>query len=115
MLHRANKGESQDSNLSSQNETEEVSRKWNTRGIGEVYLHMMLVVLPLGARLGARSQRRNTNPESKIALGRVNMNAVIQVFPLKEYLSQVDRGVSHLVLLPSSNQKIYMTNDNARG
>lgn len=43
------------------------------------------------------------------------MSTVIQVFPLKGCLSQVDRGVFHLVLLPSSNQKIYMTNDDARG
>lgn len=44
------------------------------------------------------------------------MNIVIQVFLLKECLTQVDCGVFHFVPPPSSNQKkIYMTNDSTRG
>lgn len=66
-------------------------------------------------QLEGKISKQKYYPKLKIVLGRVNMNAAIQVFPLKGCLSQVDCGVFHLVLLPSSNQKIYMTNDNARG
>lgn len=94
-------------------ETEEVSRKWNTGGMGEV-----ICIVISGPSTwhwpGGKISKQIYYPKLKIVLGRVNMNAVIQVFPLKGYLSQVDHGVFHLVLLPSSNQKIYMTNDNAR-